>query len=106
MWVRDAGCNGFGRGSGSHELEEVGGRAFVVFAHPLELTQTSFDVLVDDKVNHRLRDAIVRGRYTLVEALDTLGLVHLADTIPGCQATVTSVNTERQRVKTESLYPS
>ena len=90
-------------GPGTHELEEVDRGTFVVVqVLPSHLAQFSLDALVDDKVDDRLRDAVVGRSDALVEAGDALLAVHRPDAVGSRQAAGAPENNE-SLVKPTSL---
>ena len=77
MRVGEECSDGFGHSSRTHELDEVDGGALVrVEILPSPLTQLGLDALIDDEMDNSLGDAIVGRCDALVEANDTLALVH------------------------------
>jgi hypothetical protein len=100
MRVRDTRGDGFRRGSGGHELEEVRHRPLLVAVHvrALHLPQPCLKSLVDDKVDDGLGDAVVRRRDALVEATHAKPPVRVADALPHCQAPAASARKQHKRL--------
>lgn len=76
MGIGDARRHGLGDGPGQHELQEVPGGLGVVRRGRPDRGQLRLDGLVDDEVDHRLRDAEVGGGDALVEAAESRSPVH------------------------------
>ena len=101
MWVGYAGGRSLGAGARKHEPEEV--EHVSVCDGPVPTMagrqQLGLHSLVDHEVDHRLRDAHVRGTHALVEASEAAGVVNAANTLSACQAVIFSGNRNNRNYK-------
>ena len=95
MGVGKAGGGRFWASTGCHVLEEAAMRGVVITAQLLAFAKLGLDLLVDDEVDDRLRNAVVRSDDAAVEAADAVispSLLHTAQHRQALIATAASTN--------------